>query len=1098
MAGELGSEHPSWGANPPRNRAVCLLRGRFRLSAGLVALTRNLMRHHLRQSPGGDRSSAPSLRAMTASGHLVLVAAWLVAVALLRGAAADVSRPGGAGHALLFRDHGVLLSPFNDLAPDAFTFEAWISTSDFCHRSALFSYALDSQSSDESQRTRDFNHFVLFDQAALLACHDFEYIDLFPDLFDESCAAKWNHSTSLPNYVERDGRWHHVAVSWTAANDGLTKVYWDGLLKVSAATGKTSPIRPGGALMLGAEQDCYGGCTDRGQGFFGAMDEVRLWRVERTQEQILAHMRDMQTLDNHPDLAAYWHFNDPQDNGIYRESLVARDASGRGNDLPLVTLPSLSTQRIDAGGGQAFDAGVASFRNNYAANQGLAGMPDRDVSVEFWARTPAYNATRSPDAYAEFLSFSSFSTDDGGRSTVFLDDAILIEKYMTEFSGTSWLDWASFSTRGSVSVHINANRDGNGQQYDHWIDFPTNWTDNAWHHVAVTWAWETGEVHLYFDGRDVEPYWVSQAGAVQFKDPARGPVDRHIAARSSRSSNGSLVLGQLQECWGGCFSPQYSLHGDLAALRVWSRVLSRDEVLASMRAADPPSQDGLALAWSFDPPNLVKDATHRAHIRDVHGQGANDLYLSADAPTWIYSTAPLALPDGKPVPPPTPGSAGHAMHLSDQQVLIHKNFNDFPSDEVTVEFWMLSTDACRKGTPFSYAAQGAVYAQMDNALELFDYNDWGIAVMEDEGRLSDHKSGVSATDGRWHHIAFTWRSSDGLAKLYDNGREVWSVTRARGKLIPSGGTLVVGREQDCEGGCFDSAEGAAGNVQEVFDQEYGPQDFFGVIDEMRVWRRARTPPQIVDGLRSNLFRKGMTGEKFDAPAVDPQDPDLVAYWTFDEGAGYTVKDITGRGHDLLAAEPPRWEVVRWLSVCGNGVVEGLEECDDGDLADGDGCSSECRVEEGWECTKASPSVCWRTGDKPHVDPRSRGGDPSFHPDAAGGGGSSDGQGGGAHGGHHGLAIALIALTVVGAVAAALFLLRDRIYDHLPQVERAAASLRDRLRRRRAGGLEEYHVGLEDADVLEMSPEAGFTAMRPPPSRGPYAPLPPDQYVPPRV
>eukprot|EP00887_Chlorella_sp_A99_P000397 scaffold13.g397.t1 len=1046
-----------------------------------------------------------------------------------------------------------------------------------------------SQSSDESQRTRDFNHFVLFDQAALLACHDFEYIDLFPDLFDESCAAKWNHSTSLPNYVERDGRWHHVAVSWTAANDGLTKVYWDGLLKVSAATGKTSPIRPGGALMLGAEQDCYGGCTDRGQGFFGAMDEVRLWRVERTQEQILAHMRDMQTLDNHPertrrgfgrgfckllaaahmgaghrppaglwtttggtpllhalcppspppvpclrapllqDLAAYWHFNDPQDNGvlaglwvlsalteaatnsharvplllvsrpwllagIYRESLVARDASGRGNDLPLVTLPSLSTQRIDAasvvwwmfgvGGGQAFDAGVASFRNNYAANQGLAGMPDRDVSVEFWARTPAYNATRSPDAYAEFLSFSSFSTDDGGRSTVFLDDAILIEKYMTEFSGTSWLDWASFSTRGSVSVHINANRDGNGQQYDHWIDFPTNWTDNAWHHVAVTWAWETGEVHLYFDGRDVEPYWVSQAGAVQFKDPARGPVDRHIAARSSRSSNGSLVLGQLQECWGGCFRR------------------ARDEVLASMRAADPPSQDGLALAWSFDPPNLVKDATHRAHIRDVHGQGANDLYLSADAPTWIYSTAPLALPapatrctcltsrraEGavrrlalRAASPlaillafPRHSCLRSKRPFPHPQVLIHKNFNDFPSDEVTVEFWMLSTDACRKGTPFSYAAQGAVYAQMDNALELFDYNDWGIAVMEDEGRLSDHKSGVSATDGRWHHIAFTWRSSDGLAKLYDNGREVWSVTRARGKLIPSGGTLVVGREQDCEGGCFDSAEGAAGN--EVFDQEYGPQDFFGVIDEMRVWRRARTPPQIVDGMRSNLFRKGMTGEKFDAPAVDPQDPDLVAYWTFDEGAGYTVKDITGRGHDLLAAEPPRWEVVRWLSVCGNGVVEGLEECDDGDLADGDGCSSECRVEEGWECTKASPSVCWRTGDKPHVDPRSRGGDPSFHPDAAGGGGSSDGQGGGAHGGHHGLAIALIALTV----------------------ERAAASLRDRLRRRRAGGLEEYHVGLEDADVLEMSPEAGFTAMRPPPSRGPYAPLPPDQYVPPRV
>ena len=187
-------------------------------------------------------------------------------------------------------------------------------------------------------------------------------------------------------------------------------------------------------------------------------------------------------------------------------------------------------------------------------------------------------------------------------------------------------------------------------------------------------------------------------------------------------------------------------------------------------------------------------------------------------------------------------------------------------------------------------------------------------------------------------LTVTWRSSDGLTKLYDNGREVssssssssapprarvhacsrparlpacplhtwpltthphpphpphptprnqvWSVTRGRGRTIPSGGTLVVGREQDCEGGCFDSDPGgwvgggalggwlgregsarctlpaapaapgvgppltpglpppppthpptphppthpgAAGDVQEDWDQEYGSQDFFGLI-----------------------------------------------------------------------------------------------------------------------------------------------------------------------------------------------------------------------------------------------------------------------------
>lgn len=48
----------------------------------------------------------------------------------------------------------------------------------------------------------------------------------------------------------------------------------------------------------------------------------------------------------------------------------------------------------------------------------------------------------------------------------------------------------------------------------------------------------------------------------------------------------------------------------------------------------------------------------------------------------------------------------------------------------------------------------------------------GISIMEDEGHVADHFSGISATDGTWHHIAVTWQSSDGRAILYDNGRKV--------------------------------------------------------------------------------------------------------------------------------------------------------------------------------------------------------------------------------------------------------------------------------------------------------------------------------------
>ncbi len=45
--------------------------------------------------------------------------------------------------------------------------------------------------------------------------------------------------------------------------------------------------------------------------------------------------------------------------------------------------------------------------------------------------------------------------------------------------------------------------------------------------------------------------------------------------------------------------------------------------------------------------------------------------------------------------------------------------------------------------------------------------------------------------------------------------------------------------------------------------------------------------------------------------------------------------------------------------CGDGSITGSEECDDGDVDNGDGCSSACAVENNWSCT-GEPSVCTQT------------------------------------------------------------------------------------------------------------------------------------------
>src|SRR3569832_1172825 len=57
-------------------------------------------------------------------------------------------------------------------------------------------------------------------------------------------------------------------------------------------------------------------------------------------------------------------------------------------------------------------------------------------------------------------------------------------------------------------------------------------------------------------------------------------------------------------------------------------------------------------------------------------------------------------------------------------------------------------------------------------------------------------------------------------------------------------------------------------------------------------------------------------------------------------------------------------VLAWLpatganaqSVCGNGVFDAGEQCDDGDAISGDGCLSGCTIQSGWKCS-GQPSVC---------------------------------------------------------------------------------------------------------------------------------------------
>ncbi|KAG2466627.1 SVEP1 protein, partial [Polypterus senegalus] len=155
---------------------------------------------------------------------------------------------------------------------------------------------------------------------------------------------------------------------------------------------------------------------------------------------------------------------------------------------------------------------------------------------------------------------------------------------------------------------------------------------------------------------------------------------------------------------------------------------------------------------------------------------------------------------------------------------------------ITCTFWMKSSDGINYGTPISYAVEGS-----DNAFLLIDYNGWVLYINGKE-RITDCPS---VNDGKWHHIGVTWNNTDGDWKVYIDGKmSDGGKGLAVDSIIPGGGSLVLGQDQDLKGEGFNPVE-----------------SFVGSISQMNVWDYALLPEQIKalasscpkDLHRGNLF-----------------------------------------------------------------------------------------------------------------------------------------------------------------------------------------------------------------------------------------------------
>jgi hypothetical protein len=112
----------------------------------------------------------------------------------------------------------------------------------------------------------------------------------------------------------RDGNWHHIAAVYDMGV-GETRLYFDGLL-----VGQNTKNLP---LTLNDDPFSIGNSLGFNYTFRGYIDEVRLWNVARTQDQINEFM-NRELCDNEVGLAGYWKFNEVLGS-------TALDHSGNGN-----------------------------------------------------------------------------------------------------------------------------------------------------------------------------------------------------------------------------------------------------------------------------------------------------------------------------------------------------------------------------------------------------------------------------------------------------------------------------------------------------------------------------------------------------------------------------------------------------------------------------------------------------------------------------------------------------------------------------------------------------------------------------------------------
>ena len=342
------------------------------------------------------------------------------------------------------------------------------------------------------------------------------------------------------------------------------------------------------------------------------------------------------------------------------------------------------------------------------------------------------------------------------------------------------------------------------------ITSPGSWaTDGLWHHYAFTYDVSTNERIIYVDGVF---------------------IDSDISSADYIGS-GHLYLGQLTGAPG-----IQQWHGQMDDFRVWNITRSQTEIQARMNECLTGSETGLLALYDFE------DGAGSSSLTDITANGNDGTLTNMDPATdWVL---------------------GMACDLTFQTALDFDGTDDYVvcgdslnlvNQSFTVELWAKRIDTGIVNNIFGHGT-----TSMNNGLHArFEASD----VLKFGFFTNDLVTppGSWATDGLWHHYAFTYDVSTNERIIYVDGDSVTSDISASDYI--GSGVLYLGQ-----------LTGAPGS-----------ELWAGQMDDFRIWNTTRSQTEIQESKSDCL-----TGSK----------AGLLALYNFEDGAGSSsLTDITGNGNN---------------------------------------------------------------------------------------------------------------------------------------------------------------------------------------------------------